>query len=197
MTRRAVTCCAPLSPEPAYGAKCWGPQPPQPLIFSGPPALNVPSTRGRKRGEGGMRRKLGSWLPDTGHPGRGIARPPSSLRPCRVHSCLHFFRVMNTLPDNRHFWKSLVSSVRNWNTTNQAPLGNPESPPRPVPMPPAEEDRGPELSPDCIPPSAAQLCPYLLTFQQNHPRSAGSTPSAQDPSNPGRKLLSGWRDFRL
>lgn len=38
---------------------------------------------------------------------------PASLQPCRVDSCLHFFRVMNTLPDNRHFWKSLVSSVRN------------------------------------------------------------------------------------
>lgn len=57
---------------------------------------------------------------------------PVSFRPCRVDSCLHFFRVMNTLPDNRHFWKSLVSSVRNWNTINPAPLSSPKSPPRRV-----------------------------------------------------------------
>lgn len=27
---------------------------------------------------------------------------------------LHFFKVMTTLPEVRHFWKSRVSSVRNW-----------------------------------------------------------------------------------
>ena len=57
---------------------------------------------------------------------------------------------MNTLPDNRHFWKSLVSSVRNWNTTSPAPLGNHKPPSRlvKVPVPPEEGDRGPELSPE-------------------------------------------------
>lgn len=29
---------------------------------------------------------------------------------------LHFFNVMTTLPDVLHFWKSRVSSVRNWTT---------------------------------------------------------------------------------
>lgn len=40
-------------------------------------------------------------------------RAPGQRRRSASDRCLHFFRVMNTLPDNRHFWKSLVSSVRN------------------------------------------------------------------------------------
>lgn len=37
---------------------------------------------------------------------------------------------MNTLPDNRHFWKSPWWLRRNWNTTSPAPLGNHKPPSR-------------------------------------------------------------------
>lgn len=62
-------------------------------------------------------------------------------------SCLHFFRVMNTLPDDRHFWKSLVSSVRNCNTTR--PVRQPPvlAPPRHGPGPPAKGETLLELTP--------------------------------------------------
>ena len=74
-------------------------------------------------------RKILPEAPSHWAPGVSLGLP-ARFRPCRVHSCLHFFRVMNTLPDNRHFWKSLVSSVRNWNTTSPAPLGNHKPPSR-------------------------------------------------------------------
>ena len=112
------------------------------------------STRWRKVREGGDARQTDSACGSQSLGTRAGASLglPAPFRPCCIHSCLHFFRVMNTLPDNRHFWKSLVSSVRNWNTRSPAPLGNskpppPRPPPRQVPVPPAEGDRGPELSP--------------------------------------------------
>lgn len=60
---------------------------------------------------------------------------------------LHFLRVMNTLPDERHFWKSLVSSVRNCNTTR--PVRQPPllAPPPHGPGPPAKGEPRPELTP--------------------------------------------------
>lgn len=92
----------------------------------------MPSTGGGRQGKAGTRgTQTPPTAPDPGCPGAPLGLP-ASLWPCRVDGCLHFFRVMNTLPDKRHFWKSLVSSVRNWNGS-RAPLGSPESSSSPTP----------------------------------------------------------------
>ena len=74
-------------------------------------------------------------------------RGPGCPLPGGPGDCLHFLRVMNTLPDERHFWKSLVSSVRNCNTTR--PVRQPPllAPPPHGPGPPAKGEPRPELTP--------------------------------------------------
>ena len=40
------------------------------------------------------------------------------------NSTSDFFRVMNMIPDNQHFWNSLVSPIRNWNMTSLSLFGS-------------------------------------------------------------------------
>ena len=132
-------------------AKCWGPHQPQSLILwplsSEWAQYKVEEGRG-SRGCAAVRFCL--RLPVSGHPGRGLARPPSPLP-----KALPRPQLLTLLQGDEHAARQPAlleepSQLRQELEHNKpGPVRQPQTPfpPRQVPVPPEERDRGPELSP--------------------------------------------------
>lgn len=111
-----------------------------------------------KQGKAGKRRSVRSRLPDIGHPGLGIARPPSFLPALPRRPLLtllqgdeHAARQPALLEEPGQLRQELEH-----NKTRRVKQPRVPTPPRQVPVPPAG-DRGPELVPERRRPLSRQL----------------------------------------